>query len=59
MPHPTTILNIWVLLLEPCHAKYHTVMGNVDDEKVDCVTWLHSVAMLHAYHLAYEGGSAQ
>jgi hypothetical protein len=59
MPYPSILLDNSVLFLEPCHAEYNIVMGNVSDNKVDRMALLHSCAITHSYHLAYNCSSAQ
>ncbi len=59
MPYSSIPLNMRFLLLEPRHAKYHIIVGDIGDDEVDRMAPLCSGAIPHAYHPAYNGGSAQ
>ncbi len=44
--------------MEQCHAKYHIVVGNIGNYKVDRVAPLCPSPFSYAYRSAYDSGSA-
>ncbi len=59
MPFPRIPLYIRAFLLEPHHAEYHIVMGNISDDKTDCIAPLCSSTIVHQYNLLYDRSSTQ
>ncbi len=51
VPYPSNPVDIEVLLLELCHAKNYIVVGNISNDKVNCMAPLRSSAIAHLYHL--------
>ncbi len=47
VPYRTIPVDIEVLLLEPCHAVDNFVVSDIGNNKVNCMTLLHSGAILH------------
>ncbi len=52
-------VDIRVLIVEPCHAEFHSVIGNITEDKVNRMTPPCSSAITHLYHLTYDYGSVQ
>jgi hypothetical protein len=52
-------LDIWVLLLKPCHVKYHIVVYNNSNNKIDCMAQPCSSDIVPTCYLAYNWGVTQ